>query len=71
MKRFESLLQFKPTLKRLVAALVICSPVVALTNNLQKPPRAKSAVQSAKPSEIKTPALFPNDRCFGVQPPRF
>lgn len=78
MKLVKSILQFKPTLKRLAAAIVICSPMVALTNNLQKPARVPVVIEgqtevekAANKAAGSIPRSFPHDLCFGVQPPRF
>lgn len=67
MHLMKRILQFKPALKRLCAAIVICSPVVALTNANVRKVEEKTKVE--KP--VKTPASFPADRCLGIQPPRF
>lgn len=62
----KKILQFKPTLKRLCAALVICAPMVALTNNLQKPQKSKAKIEQTK--EEKRRSAIPNDRCISQAP---
>ncbi len=63
----EDLARLKPLFKRLLAAMIICSPVVALTNNQ----RAKVKTQKAVEKKIdKKSSSFQDDRCLGIQPPR-
>ncbi len=67
----KRILQFKPTLKRLVAAVVICSPVVALTNGLQRSGvvevRAENPVAS-QPA-VRIIHSLANDRCLRIESP--
>lgn len=68
----KRILQFKPTLKRLVAAVVICSPVVGLTNGLQKSRRveARTEVAAERAPAVRIIHSVMNDRCLRIESPR-
>ena len=62
------ILKYKPVLKRLIVALIIGSPVVALTNNLA-PKRVRSAEEVSAKAALKKTNLFFDHRCLGIKPP--
>lgn len=65
MRKLKTISQYKPQLRRLVMASIICSPLVALTNNLRPANHAKHSSKIEKKDGAKKPLFF-DHRCRGI-----
>lgn len=68
MHYLKTISQYKPQLRRLVIAGIICSPLVALTNNLQGSRRAANTAKVETDASKKKPLFF-DHRCRGIKTP--
>lgn len=68
MLNWEKISQYKPVFKRMIMASIIASPMVALTNNLERERVAVKPEANIKEESREAKSFF-DHRCLGIKPP--